>query len=157
MFLFFFMEETNYYREPSLNKVDTIDISARSPSKSPEINGKPVEGNERKIGTDDVTVIDAECNLPERYSKKSYLNKLKIFETRRSQYPNRLKGMILRPLVFLRFPVILYAGFSYGSNLIWFNVLNGTASLILSKKPYKFSSSSIGLAYLSPFIGITAA
>ena len=61
---------------------------------------------------------------------------------------------MLRPLVFLTFPVIFYAGFSYGSNLVWFNVLNATASLILSGSPYNFSSSMVGLAYLSPLIGV---
>lgn len=66
-----------------------------------------------------------------------------------------MKGMILRPLIFLSFPVISYAGFSYGSNLVWFNVLNGTASLVLSKEPYEFSSSTVGLAYISPLIGVT--
>lgn len=61
---------------------------------------------------------------------------------------------MLRPLIFLTFPVIFYAGFSYGSNLVWFNVLNATASLILSGSPYRFSSSMVGLAYLSPLIGV---
>lgn len=62
--------------------------------------------------------------------------------------------MILRPLSFLTSPVIVYAGISYGSTIVWFNVLNGTASLILSKKPYEFSSSMVGLSYLSPLLGV---
>ena len=62
--------------------------------------------------------------------------------------------MMLRPLILLSFPVILYSGFSYGSNLVWFNVLNATASLILSGKPYDFRSSMVGLSYLSPLIGV---
>ena len=84
---------------------------------------------------------------------KSYPQKLKIYDSTSLQYPNRLPQMALRPLIFLTFPVILYAGFSYGSNIVWFNVLNGTASLILSAKPYGFSSSTVGLAYLSPLLG----
>jgi len=64
--------------------------------------------------------------------------------------------MMQRPLLFLSFPVIAYAGFSYGSNLIWFNVLNGTASLILGSAPYNFSTSMVGLSYVSPLLGVAA-
>lgn len=154
VFLFFFMEETNYRRKPSPSKFDT---SADSPFNNSRIDVKTTEESRAKLDIGDVAVVNVECNPPEDYNRKSYLDKLKVFETKQSQYPNRLKGMILRPIIFLSFPVIFYAGFSYGSHLIWFNVLNGTASLILSEEPYEISSSTIGLAYLSPFIGITAA
>jgi len=62
--------------------------------------------------------------------------------------------MMLRPLIFLTFSVIFYAGFFYSSNLIWFNILNRTASLILEGKPYYFTSSMVRLSYLSPLIGV---
>ena len=84
---------------------------------------------------------------------KSYPQKLKIYDRASLKHPGRLRMMVFQPLILLSFPVILYAGFSYGSNLIWFNVLNGTASLILSGKPYGFSSSMVGLSYLSPLLG----
>lgn len=54
----------------------------------------------------------------------------------------------------MTFPVIFYAGFCYGSNLVWFNVLNATASLILSGAPYNFAPSMVGLSYVSPLIGV---
>ena len=108
VFLFFFMEETNYHRAES-----------KATNKT-----------------------------------KSYSSKLKVFDTETLRYPNHLKGMVFRPLIFLSFPVIFFSGFSYGSNLIWFNVLNGTASLILSESPYEFSSSIVGLCYFSPLIGV---
>ena len=57
-------------------------------------------------------------------------------------------------MIFLTFPVVFYSGFSYGSNLVWFNVLNGTASLILGGKPYNFAASVVGLSYVSPLIGV---
>jgi hypothetical protein len=75
----------------------------------------------------------------EAYRPKTYLQKLKLLDKPR---PFRVPRMMVRPLIFLTFPVIAYAGFSYGSNLIWFNVLNGTTSLILSGAPYNFSVSS---------------
>ena len=148
------MEETNYHRKTLIGK---------------EVKKKEEGGPEtHKIAARDDGVekndLDAELNVspisfeesrPENFPrKKSFYQKLKIFDKQELRYPNRLKEMILRPIIFLTFPVIFYAGFSYGSNLVWFNVLNGTASLILSGKPYGFSSSIVGLAYLSPLIGM---
>lgn len=57
-------------------------------------------------------------------------------------------------LTYLSWPVIFYAGFSYGSYLIWFSVLNATASVILSGPGYNFSASMVGLSYVSCFIGV---
>ena len=101
-----------------------------------------------------LTTTDVEGRPDGVHGRKSYVDKLKVFDKRELKYPSRWKGRILRPLIFLSFPVIFYAGFSYGSNLIWLNVLNGTASLILSGAPYKFSSTMVGLAYISPLIGV---
>lgn len=62
--------------------------------------------------------------------------------------------MVARPLIFLLFPIIAYSGFCYGSNLVWFNVLNATASLILSGESYSSPASMVGVSYVSPLIGI---
>ncbi|KAF6230384.1 hypothetical protein HO133_004726 [Letharia lupina] len=155
VFLFFFMEETNYHRKvlagnemkkngsvgPVIHKSDIRDDAVQKHNMDTELHVSTVTNEE---GRPD--------NVPRR---KSFHHKLKVFDKQELRYPNRLKDMVLRPLIFLSFPVIFYAGFSYGSNLVWFNVLNGTASLILSGKPYGFSSSIVGLAYISPLIGMT--
>ena len=149
------MEETNYHREmvigneveknvtngPDNNKLEARDDAIEKPNLDDEPNISPI--------------TDEENGPAHAASTKSFSNKLKIFDKQTLRYPNRLKDMFLRPLIFLSFPVIFYAGFSYGSSLIWFNVLNGTASLILSAQPYNFTSSTVGLAYLSPLIGTT--
>ena len=44
--------------------------------------------------------------------------------------------------------------FSYGSYLIWFTVLNATASVILGAPPYNFSAAMVGVTYVSPLIGV---
>lgn len=155
VFLFFFMEETNYHRKvlagnemkknesvgPVIQESDLRDDAVQKHNMDTELHVSTITNEE---GRPD--------NVPRR---KSFYHKLKVFDKQELRYPNRLKDMILRPLIFLSFPVIFYAGFSYGSNLVWFNVLNGTASLILSGKPYGFSSSTVGLAYISPLIGMT--
>ena len=45
------------------------------------------------------------------------------------------------------------SGVLYGTALIWYNVLNATASVIFSGPPFGFSASMVGLTYLGPMIG----
>jgi hypothetical protein len=68
--------------------------------------------------------------------------------------PSTSREPLTRSLIFLTFPVVFYSGFSYGSYLVRFNALNGTASLILGGKPYNFAASMVGLSYVSPLIGV---
>ncbi|KAL8691119.1 MAG: hypothetical protein Q9224_004249 [Gallowayella concinna] len=132
------MEETNYRRHGK--PIGHIE-------KRPDL-AKPENSNIDSDPEQEVIQNSAESPQP-----KQYLQKLKLFDRKLLDRPNQLKGMVVRLLIFLTFPVILYAGFSYGSNLVWFNVLNGTTSLILSEKPYAFSSSMVGLSYVSPLLG----
>lgn len=61
--------------------------------------------------------------------------------------------MILPVLIILQFPNVAWSGFIYGINLSWYNVLNATASPVLSAPPYNWSTSQVGLIYLGPIIG----
>lgn len=145
VFCFFLMEETNYSRATIIGHENEPVTAATSP-----IHGAD---DEKKLpGSPDVESAEP---LPENnFVPKSYMDKLKLFRTYDIRKPNRLAGMVARPLIFLTFPVIFYAGFSYGSNLVWFNVLNGTASLILGGAPYDFPAWAVGLSYVSPLIGV---
>ena len=146
VFLFFFMEETNYSRSIILAHENEPDTTA-SPASASEI------GDEKKDAAE--TDVEPAETLVVPYGKhKTYLDKVKPFRTYDLKKPNHLLGMISRPLIFLSFPVIFYAGFSYGSNLVWFNVLNGTASLVLAGPPYNFAASMVGVSYVSPLIGV---
>ena len=151
VFLFFFMEETNYHR-----RAGPIDTTKRSSDvkPSPESSVGGVNRTAEKQAVMNLAVDSLEHGCAKVYQPKNYWAKVKLYDSTSWQRQNRLGRMMLRPLVFLTFPVIFYAGFSYGSNLVWFNVLNATASLILSGPPYGFSSSMVGLAYLSPLIGV---
>lgn len=145
------MEETNYHRKTIVgNEVKKNDAGGLG-SREPDTRDEAVEKYNMDAELNASTEEGGPHDVPRR---KSFYQKLKAFDKQELRYPNRLKEMVLRPLIFLSFPVIFYAGFSYGSSLVWFNVLNGTASLILSGKPYGFSSSIVGLAYLSPLIGM---
>lgn len=158
IFLFFFMEETNYHRKPFASmETKNFNEGGGPANQGSDTRNDAVEKHNMDAELDISIITDGGARHDNVLRRKSYYHKLKVFDKQDLRYPNRLKDMILRPLIFLSFPVIFYAGFSYGSNLVWYNVLNGTASLILSGKPYGFSSSIVGLAYVSPLIGMALA
>ncbi|KAF7550228.1 hypothetical protein G7Z17_g5870 [Cylindrodendrum hubeiense] len=133
VFLFLFMEETNY------NRVDT-GVPEAPLSSAGSSTEKPAAENPHLAEIGEVYATE-----------KTFLQKMSIWQ------PSPGQNMIqraLRSLRLLTWPVIFYAGFSYGSYLIWFNVLNATASIILSAPPYNFGSSMVGLSYLSCCIGV---
>jgi len=137
--LFFFFEETMYYRGNNVENMAAQEENAKGGAITPDY-----EKGHR--------VSTAQSSTPS-FRKKTYFQKLKLF-TVIPEKPNELIAHIYRPLLLLRFPVIFWCGFQYGSNLMWFNVLNGTAALILSSPPYNFSPSLIGVAYVAPLIGV---
>ena len=134
VFCFLFMEETNYYSERSRSSDRTL-----SPSSSQAVRKKKE------------TAVSA---FPPRKGTKTFIQKLYLFDVEAFRRPNRLKGMVLRPLVFLSFPVISYAGFSWGSAVVWHAVFNATASLVLGNPPYDFRASMVGLSFVSGLIGV---
>lgn len=137
VFLFLFMEETNYNRVTGVQE---------TPS-SPDSPAEPVKPTEKApVENPHLTEIG------EVYAtEKTFVQKMSIWQPSPGQ---NMLHRALRSLSFLTWPVIFYAGFSYGSYLIWFNVLNATASLILSGAPYNFGSSMVGVSYISCCIGV---
>lgn len=160
-FLFFAMEETNYDRR-TVGLVEKTTSPIRSPAsgEKQDINIEPQ--NEKKQPPAENTPppdIEPGTLTPTTHhyhNRKTYLQKLALWDSQTTR-PQRIPYRALLSLRLLSWPVIFYAGFSYGSYLIWFNVLNATASLILSSPPYNFSTSLVGLAYLSCVVGVIAA
>ncbi|ONH65095.1 Protein HOL1 [Cyberlindnera fabianii] len=158
LFLFFFMEETNYNRHLNTEKLEVVDGIAIHSN-----NGEvPVMGDEeQKIdyvvneSSEHSDVENTSESIPTDNNKKKTTTK--TFLQRLSITSGRIERFILPHLVvgmfkMAQFPSVLWAGFINGSSLVWFNLLNGTASKILSAEPYNFSASARGLSYLSPVI-----
>jgi MFS family permease len=141
VFLFFFMEETNYNRKTA----GIVATETDSPPPEPTM----VDDKE-KFGAraESATSVENGETMP---SPKTFAQKLSLWQPAPGQ--NMIQRAI-RSLKYLSWPVIFYAGFSYGSYLIWFNVLNATASIILSGPGYGFSASMVGLSYLSCCVGV---
>ncbi|KAK8158883.1 major facilitator superfamily domain-containing protein [Phyllosticta citrichinensis] len=142
--LVFFMEETNYRRSTTGTPPQTPGITTPAPER---------EEDPEKVTMPTVHSRETpnEPSMPRR--RKNYLDKIKLWQHADLEKPNELLGMLWRPLIFATFPVIFFSGFTYGSNLVWFNVLNATTSLILGTN-YGFKASMVGLSYLSPLIGV---
>ncbi|KAJ9623315.1 hypothetical protein H2204_011221 [Knufia peltigerae] len=154
IFLFFFQEETNYMRKT----VGIVEEDSSGPSPPSERIAVIEEPDSEKNPTfQEIQATRSRTQQEgEIHSKeKSFVQKLSLW----SSSPTATAGptmfqRALRSLKYLSWPVIFYAGFSYGSGLIWFNITNATASVILSGPTYNFSSSMVGLSYLSCCVGV---
>ncbi|KAF6786789.1 major facilitator superfamily transporter [Colletotrichum sojae] len=141
---FFLMEETNYQRLVVLD----AEVYSRTDAGSSEEKG-PKAGPE----SGKTAVTQGDVNLKNAL-RKTFLDKIKPFSRRDMNFQASLRSMVVRPFVYLSFPVIVFSGFMYGAILCYFNVLNGTASLILSSSPYNFRASIVGLSYVSCLVGV---
>ncbi|BEJ11927.1 hypothetical protein CspHIS471_0203870 [Cutaneotrichosporon sp. HIS471] len=136
--LFFFMEETNYNRGTTElgekhGGANTPDLEAPDDDKEP------------------TTVTIEDTRPPLEGTEYSYWYKIALYRQRYTTW-STLWAQVYRPIIFFRYPVVLWSGLLYGCSLVWYNVLNATASMILTNN-YGFSASMVGLFYLGPTIG----
>lgn len=83
-------------------------------------------------------------------SEKTWIQKMSLTGGIRKE--NHLWEYLKAPFFMVQFPIVLYSGWAYGVTLLFYSIANTTAGIVLSAEPYNFSTQSIGLAYLSPFI-----
>ncbi|KAF3009667.1 hypothetical protein E8E13_008151 [Curvularia kusanoi] len=156
VFLFFFMEETNY------DRVITGTVVAPSSSDPTLLDDDSSVTNPKAPSLTAIqTTTSSELRIPP--TTKSFRQKLSLW------HPSQNGTMLshLRSItLYLTWPVVLYTGFSAGSYLIWFNILNATASLILSSSPYSWGAEALcdyplggehGIPELLYFCGICGA
>lgn len=136
------MEETNFTRTSVLVSEETQNEIKSKTIASDEANRMDDTGKNCMDDTKGENVLpttqDDLSNGIVTWRRKTYLQKLKMFDN--VQPIHHFWSMVLRPLRLLSYPVIVYCGFSYGCSLIWYSVLNGTASVVLSSSPYNFSA-----------------
>ncbi|KAJ4316092.1 hypothetical protein N0V84_008021 [Fusarium piperis] len=93
--------------------------------------------------------------LDEQFKKKSRLATLKPIEHENLRGKNQLVKLIICPILLLLFPINSYSNFIYDSNIVWLSFLNATESRVLCSKPYKMSTSTVGLTFIAPLAGTT--
>lgn len=129
--MFFFMEDTIYFRDtaeggdagPFSHKVSAAEPTEEAEPPTPAA----AAGVVKKFGL--ATILRGRPS-PMQPAQKSWQS--------------------LKIIVF--FPNILWAGLLYGTNLSWYNIMNATMSTILGGPPYNLSPTMIGVVYLSPFV-----
>lgn len=148
IFLLFFMEETNYDRR-------TVGLAATTAAAGCRDEADALRGaGERKAEKPASYTHGAVAPCEEEPATKSVWQRLAVVDKPR---PFMMHRRAWQSIKLLSWPVVFYSGFSYGSYLIYFNILNATSSLILGGPPYNFSPSIVGLSYLSPMVGVTVA
>jgi MFS family permease len=148
--LFFFMEETMYFRHMTDSAPQTPTMGDISDEKPASLEPKdPKVPPTTAYGDNDVTT------MKKHVAPRSLANRLMPFR----RLPGRPSAkqmffMMVRPLLIIyKFPCVAWAGFIYGINLSWYQVLNGTASPVLSAPPYEWRSAFIGCIYIGPMVG----
>lgn len=147
--LFFFLEETMYYRNPAL-EMDGSESIAEAVTSRDQVSTK-----KDKVTIDIDNVKTESSNEQLVYKGKSFGQKLKMWGARTPQQPNTFWQSVWVPFYLLRFPSVVFGGFTVGAVLSWFNVVNATISSVLSAPPYNFKANMIGVFFVSPAIGIS--
>ncbi|EED85648.1 predicted protein [Postia placenta Mad-698-R] len=147
--LFFFMEETIYFRKTV--EGDELEASDARRSGEGAANVTFDEKDSKSADDEHIVNVTPSPHLPPR----TYWQKLALFTRKPGRPSNKqMFKMMYRPLIMMYwFPCTDWAGFLYGINLSWYNVLNGTASPVLSAPPYNWSPALVGSAYTAPIIG----
>jgi Major Facilitator Superfamily len=158
VFCLFFLEETNYDRPVVDGELESSTITGTTPpvlSEIPKRISSDPEKSAAVTGSPNIpSLADSSAGSRQmEYTPKTYLQRLSLIDKKREFH---LFKMVYWPFLFFSFPAVIYSGLSYGTAIVWFNVLNGTTALILSAPPYNFTTNQIGLAYLSPMIGVAA-
>lgn len=160
VFLFFFMEETNYERKLRVHTDEDGNLAVIT-STDEKNSPVTVSVSYRKINSEDhvaetnehldnqAVLVDANDSFD--YAPiKTFKQKLSLTSGVKSKF--LLWEYAKTPFYMAKFPIVLWSGFLYGSALIWYTVLNATAAIVLMAPPYNFSSAMVGLAYISPVI-----
>ncbi|KAL6453704.1 hypothetical protein SBY92_005276 [Candida maltosa Xu316] len=83
--------------------------------------------------------------------KNSYWQELKLYQGR---YTKDSWWMVaLRPFVLYSYPAVLFGAFTYSCAVVWLIVISETISEIFRNPPYGYNQQTVGLFYISPFIG----
>lgn len=169
------MEETNYSRtltptngtrSPDLDKAGVQkaeDACAKDQDNTGHTGEKPMDTNyvENKqlesVTSGLPTQPSAEISYgnTEPRQKAAYYTRLNPMTLDGFRKPNHVVMRMRRTIQFLSFPVIFYAGFSYGVYIVWLALFNATQSWFLADAPYNFSTSQVGLTFIAPLVGTT--
>ncbi len=143
------MEETNYDRINTLSTCDENEVDRTVTPLAPASEMDKKVSGEKSAIVNEPAIVETGRVI---YSRKTYLQKLSLCGDK--PRPNRILDIIWSPFKFFRFPVVVWAGFMYGTNaLVWPGILNATASPIYTGV-YGFKSNAVGFTYFGAVFGM---
>ncbi|KAH6661539.1 major facilitator superfamily protein, partial [Plectosphaerella plurivora] len=149
--VYLFGEETMYFRGTATE--GTIVGTVASDADEQDVDQEKADTKIPSRQTDDALRVNGLATNPYLLVTSWDHQKPFRFLSGRPSFKGVLK-MMYRPIIMIwDFPCTAWAGLLYGINLAWYSILNGTTSAILSAPPYNWSTSSIGLIYIAPFLG----
>ncbi|WVQ68665.1 uncharacterized protein L199_006874 [Kwoniella botswanensis] len=158
--LFFFLEESTFERDHDVASSTSVITSAAPFEGQPEEEDPKNADKADRTTTnveheashlsqvEDMTITDATPFTPSPWPGPRFWKFMK---------PHRYAlGIIIRglaqPLMLYRLPLIWWSGLMYATYQICFNLIAAISSGILAAPPYNFSTSAVGLTFLSPFL-----
>ncbi|WRT67561.1 uncharacterized protein IL334_004533 [Kwoniella shivajii] len=155
--LFFFLEETTFEREhDTLSSITSRnDAEVEQEENDPKTTDKGDKtttsvqnehSQSRRLESMDIT--DATPFTPTPWPGPRFW---KFMKPHKHALGIMTRGF-LQPLAMYRLPLIWWSGLMYATYQICFNLIAAISSGILAAPPYNFSTSAVGLTFLSPFL-----
>lgn len=138
--MLFYMEDTTFRRNNDGNAVET-DILDQIKSRE---SGVKLNGNVKVEECSNETDVD----IPLR----GYWQRMKIVQTQYND-PRPWFTIFCKPFFLLGLPSVVWAGVSYGAQMMWTSYMSTTQAEVFGLPPYNFESGKIGLTNLAPLIG----
>lgn len=150
--LFFFVPETAYKRpskfDTDIHETLADEIDDTKPGFKQETRGEAPSSTEgSNVGGD----VAEEGGLSAEEQPETYIQSLKLYRGRFSN--ESYFRSILSPFATLLLPGVAWAAYSYAVTVAFSIAISVSLSSIFTAAPYNFSTSAVGLAVLSPFVG----
>ncbi|CDK26107.1 unnamed protein product [Kuraishia capsulata CBS 1993] len=146
LFLFFFMEESNYTRPLDIDSDESQIEVISSNAKEANVTHIQPRDSIRSMG---VEVLKGNIQIDSSIPLKSKKERFALWTYGDKKW---FIYYLTGPFLMLQFPVVIYSGFLYGASLFWYSVMNGTLTTVFGGAPYNFSSAMCGLVYVSLLI-----
>lgn len=109
------------------------------------------EPEDKRVGETPVGITEPTEPPEVSHTKNSYWLEIKLY---RGRYTKDSWWMVaLRPFILYSYPSILFGALIYSLAVVWLIVISETISEIFRHPPYGYDQQTVGLFYISPFIG----
>ncbi|CAK9438609.1 uncharacterized protein LODBEIA_P28330 [Lodderomyces beijingensis] len=125
----------------NLNEIQSLSSSIES-SRSSSSKGK-INNEKPVVITEPTKVVE--------HKKNSWLYNMRIWQGRFTK--DSWWMVALRPFVLYSYPHVLFGSFTYALAVVWLIVISETISEIFRHPPYGYNQQTVGLFYISPFVG----